>query len=453
MDGFNEEILVEKLSKLNNSQTSIETLSHWCCFHRAKRSKQVVQIWGQEFTRAPTERKVTLLYLANDILQNSRKKGPEFVNEFWTVLPPLLTDKKNNGDQALQQAVARLAKIWDERKVFGSKGATLLQIVSPRGVSGAAPALSRSPSIKSIAGPAYAALITCLKAVHDASEEEKQALEESRAATRIARDLQQQAEAAAVAGRPPTPSLWSDLRTQQAALGRSTDRLRAFETKRTNTITLLSEALRKQETERTALRDEVKAAAACTQQAEQLRSRLEAGSAAAPNPSAREDPPGTHEPQMYSPTQAGMTGNFPPGYTATPPAQYAPPPPEPYQSEPLPYQSFHAPGVSEAPPGGQDVSAADFAASLAAIENPADLLQAFSSLSQEGLATLGNFAAFQEGVKRQRVEGPPQPGHYAPPGAQVANELGAGHLQGPPPVWHQSQEVHNYGMPQYQQHQ
>lgn len=99
------------------------------------------------------------------------------------------------------------------------------------------------------------------------------------------------------------------------------------------------------------------------------------------------------------------------------------------------------------------MSAAEFAASLAAFENPADLLQAFSSLSQEGLATLGEYAAFQEGAKRQRVEGPPPPGHYNPHGAQVANELGAGHLQGPPPVWHPPQEMHNYGMQQFQQHQ
>lgn len=55
--------------------------------------------------------------------------------------------------------------------------------------------------MQGIAGPAYAALITCLKAVHDASEEEKQALEESRAAGRTARDLQQQAEAGAAEGR------------------------------------------------------------------------------------------------------------------------------------------------------------------------------------------------------------------------------------------------------------
>lgn len=30
---------------------------------------------------------LALLYLANDILQNSRKKGPQFVNQFYAKLP------------------------------------------------------------------------------------------------------------------------------------------------------------------------------------------------------------------------------------------------------------------------------------------------------------------------------------------------------------------------------
>jgi hypothetical protein len=58
---------------------------------------------------------------------------------------------------------------------------------------------------QAIAGPAYAALIASLKAVHDASEEEKQALEESRSAVRRMRDLQQQAEAAAATGEVTCP--------------------------------------------------------------------------------------------------------------------------------------------------------------------------------------------------------------------------------------------------------
>jgi regulator of Ty1 transposition protein 103 len=51
------------------------------------------------------------LYLANDILQNSRRKGLEFVNEFWTVLPPLLRAVVETGDEAVRNAAFRL--VWD----------------------------------------------------------------------------------------------------------------------------------------------------------------------------------------------------------------------------------------------------------------------------------------------------------------------------------------------------
>lgn len=99
------------------------------------------------------------------------------------------------------------------------------------------------------------------------------------------------------------------------------------------------------------------------------------------------------------------------------------------------------------------MSTAELAASLAAIDNPADLLQAFSSLSQEGLATLNNFAAFQEGAKRQRVEEPPQPQLFESHGLPGANELGAGQFPAYPQGWHQPPEMHNHGAQHYQQHQ
>ena len=31
--------------------------------------------------------RLTFMYLANDVIQNSKKKGPEFTREFATVLP------------------------------------------------------------------------------------------------------------------------------------------------------------------------------------------------------------------------------------------------------------------------------------------------------------------------------------------------------------------------------
>ncbi|XP_072999875.1 uncharacterized protein [Typha latifolia] len=121
---FNGQILVDKLAKLNNSQQSIETLSHWCIFHRNK-AKQVVETWERQFHNSPPDRRVSFLYLANDILQNSRRKGMEFITEFWRVLPDALNDVLENGDEFGRNAVIRLVGIWEERKVFGSRGQTL----------------------------------------------------------------------------------------------------------------------------------------------------------------------------------------------------------------------------------------------------------------------------------------------------------------------------------------
>jgi regulator of Ty1 transposition protein 103 len=112
MSAFSEGVLVEKMNKLNSTQQSIQSesghfiqvlsfkfaaLSHWIIYHK-KRFKQIVHVWGQEiqkgkycsyvtvypcqFTTAQKDRKLIYLYLANDIMQTSRKKGTEFISEF-----------------------------------------------------------------------------------------------------------------------------------------------------------------------------------------------------------------------------------------------------------------------------------------------------------------------------------------------------------------------------------
>ncbi|XP_042425399.1 regulation of nuclear pre-mRNA domain-containing protein 1A-like [Zingiber officinale] len=128
---FNGQILVDKLARLNNSQQSIETLSHWCIFHRNK-AKQVVETWEHQFYCSPREQRISFLYLANDILQNSRRKGLEFINEFWKVLPDALSDAFANGGDIGRNTVQRLVNIWEERKVFGSRGQILKEEILGR---------------------------------------------------------------------------------------------------------------------------------------------------------------------------------------------------------------------------------------------------------------------------------------------------------------------------------
>lgn len=83
---FSDSSLLKKLQDLNNTQQSVQTLSLWLIHHR-KYAKTVVNTWLRELQQAPKpERRLTLMYLANDILQNSRKKGDEYLKEFATVL-------------------------------------------------------------------------------------------------------------------------------------------------------------------------------------------------------------------------------------------------------------------------------------------------------------------------------------------------------------------------------
>lgn len=85
-------------------------LSHWCIYHR-KKAKQVVETWEKLFNSSQREQRVPFLYLANDILQNSRRKGSEFVHEFWKVLPGALKVVSENGDDYGKNVATRLVSL------------------------------------------------------------------------------------------------------------------------------------------------------------------------------------------------------------------------------------------------------------------------------------------------------------------------------------------------------
>ncbi|ONK71099.1 uncharacterized protein A4U43_C04F4710 [Asparagus officinalis] len=75
-------------------------------------AEQVVQTWDKQFHSAQKEQKVPLLYLANDILQNSKRTGSEFVGEFWKVLPAAVKVVMENGDDHGKNVVSRLVRIF-----------------------------------------------------------------------------------------------------------------------------------------------------------------------------------------------------------------------------------------------------------------------------------------------------------------------------------------------------
>lgn len=117
MASFSEDALVTKLSELNNSMQMIQTLSFWLIHHR-RHSKTITQVWQTELIKAKTNKKLTFLYLANDILQNCKKKGPEFHKAFGGVLITAFTHVAKHADEQTKKSVLRILQVWQERSVF-----------------------------------------------------------------------------------------------------------------------------------------------------------------------------------------------------------------------------------------------------------------------------------------------------------------------------------------------
>ncbi|XP_056129740.1 regulation of nuclear pre-mRNA domain-containing protein 1B isoform X2 [Lampris incognitus] len=119
MSSFSESALEKKLSELSNSQQSVQTLSLWIIHHR-KHSSLIVKVWHRELKKAKSSRKLTFLYLANDVIQNSKKKGPEFTKDFESVLVDACSHVASDADESCKKHMERLLNIWKERSLYRS---------------------------------------------------------------------------------------------------------------------------------------------------------------------------------------------------------------------------------------------------------------------------------------------------------------------------------------------
>lgn len=80
----------------------------------------MVTTWDKQFHSSDMAKKVPLLYLANDILQNSKRKGNEFVTEFWKVLPSALKAVVSDGDDRGKTVVSRLVSFFTVLSLLSS---------------------------------------------------------------------------------------------------------------------------------------------------------------------------------------------------------------------------------------------------------------------------------------------------------------------------------------------
>ncbi|CAN4079068.1 unnamed protein product [Withania somnifera] len=240
---FNTQILVDKLAKLNSSQQSIETLSHWCIFHMNK-AKQVVETWAQQFHCSPREQRLAFLYLANDILQNSRRKGSEFVGEFWKVLPDALRDVIVNGNEFGRNAALRLISIWEERKVFGSRGQILKEEFAGKHVGNGK---HSGGKLRNSAGDALDKIVSSYQILYDGQIDEDVILSRCKNAISSVEKLDKEIGSDFNPGHLNGSGIVDELKGQHTILKECVEQLTAVEASRANLISHLREVVQEQE--------------------------------------------------------------------------------------------------------------------------------------------------------------------------------------------------------------
>ncbi|XP_059668235.1 uncharacterized protein LOC132313474 [Cornus florida] len=287
-DAFDGQILSEKLSKLNSSQQSIESLSRWCISHR-KKARQIVETWDKLFNSAQREQRVSFLYLANDILQNSRRKGNEFVNEFWKVLPAALKNVYENGDESGKKAASRLVGIWEERKVFGSRGKNLkdemLREGPPLSVSNGKNSNPVNPvkimkkdshalRIKLPIGGMPEKIVTAFLSVHDENTIEEAALSKCEDAVFRVGKMEKDIESTSTQGNNLESALLDEIQEQENVLQQCVTQIESSEAIRASLVSQLREALQDQESKLEFIRTQLQVARGQIEQASKMKQRL-----------------------------------------------------------------------------------------------------------------------------------------------------------------------------------
>ncbi|CAI9111629.1 OLC1v1011892C2 [Oldenlandia corymbosa var. corymbosa] len=362
---FNTQILVEKLARMNCSQQSIETLSHWCIFHMHK-AKQVVETWDRQFHCSPREQRLAFLYLANDILQNSRRKGSEFVGEFWKVLPDALRDVIESEDEFARNAAIRMVSIWEERKVFGSRGHILKEeFVGKQADNGNREGKHHTMyKLRQVAGSALDRIVSSYQIVSGGQVNEDSVMSKCRNAISCIEKVGQEVGGDSRSGPLNSGSVSVDeVKGQLSVLRDCIEQLTSIESLRANLVTYLREALQEQEYKLDQVRNQLQAAHVHSEQADDICRRFISSDSG-----AEQDCKETH---LSPPLDFASSGNK-------------------EQSAPVMYSgqvSYSEKPVEEEPKS----AAAAVAAKLTASSSSAQMLTyVLSSLASEGV--IGNHA-------------------------------------------------------------
>ncbi|KAK6358424.1 hypothetical protein TWF730_007758 [Orbilia blumenaviensis] len=115
---LSDETVYAKLNALNETQEGIVSIAQWVMFHR-RHAKRFAQIWLQRLKESSAPRKLNLVYLVNEVVQQMKARKKE---EFGIAFSPIMADACEvayRGSSAdIQGKLRRVIQVWRQRGIF-----------------------------------------------------------------------------------------------------------------------------------------------------------------------------------------------------------------------------------------------------------------------------------------------------------------------------------------------
>ncbi|XP_052439240.1 regulation of nuclear pre-mRNA domain-containing protein 2 [Carassius gibelio] len=116
-----ESTLDRRFQTISNTMESIQGLSVWCIENK-KYHSVVVRYWIKWLRKSDAPHRLNLFYLANDVIQNCKRKNAiVYRTTFTDVLPEAMKLISATKDSKVNKAVVRILSIWEERSVYSEE--------------------------------------------------------------------------------------------------------------------------------------------------------------------------------------------------------------------------------------------------------------------------------------------------------------------------------------------
>ncbi|KAL8774284.1 MAG: hypothetical protein Q9209_001035 [Squamulea sp. 1 TL-2023] len=115
---YTDDAVKAKLSSLNETQESIVSVAQWIMFHR-RHADRTCAIWLERMRETTVNKRLTLIYLANEVVQQSKaRRKDDFLVAFSPVIAEATATAYKGATNDVQEKIRRTVEVWSQRRIF-----------------------------------------------------------------------------------------------------------------------------------------------------------------------------------------------------------------------------------------------------------------------------------------------------------------------------------------------